>query len=63
MASGQQSDHLGMAAAVAAWLQVRATKGRREAGVFARQHVLDETTLEGLADVRVQLAELLVDAG
>ncbi|KAL3158036.1 hypothetical protein ABBQ32_011644 [Trebouxia sp. C0010 RCD-2024] len=61
IASGQQSDHLLMAAAYDAWATAKHKDGKQGARVFARKHFLSEQTLEMLVDMRWQFACMLAD--
>lgn len=63
LASGQQSDHLVMAAAVDGWLAALKKDGKKGAGTFARKHFLSEQTLDMLRDMRAQFATMLADIG
>ncbi|DBA76164.1 TPA: hypothetical protein ACH3X1_009895 [Trebouxia sp. C0004] len=61
IASGQQSDHLLMAAAYNGWLAAKLKDGRQGGRVFARKHFLSEQTLDMLVDMRWQFACMLAD--
>lgn len=60
LAGNTQSDHMALVAAFDGW---RNAGGGRERSDYCWQNYLRQNTLELMADMRVQFAELLGDAG
>lgn len=60
LAAGQQSDHLTVAAAYAAWRAARC-QSKAAAAAAVKKHVLSAQALEGIAEMRGQFGAMLAD--